>query len=530
MTWFSLPATQANNTAAFSDAESAASWLAGRPLANPAAMLALLTAQIEALNRCVIAPADRFAALETLRPSVFSVAAELRRRFEYRPLPLSSIEQSALDGVCRLWRSAAQGYLHCLRACLEQQAASTPRAAEVTHRVLSCLRMEQLCCYVAASELADDFWTLLHAVWASAEQLCCTRLAVSDRLLGETRDSTVAGQYAMALLLHLARPFALSRGQFAAACRWLARWRELADVLAVGDGDPASRAIDLLGAQPLGDPAENPGATRWLSLRGVLRKLRGRVDALAAGQTPESLKLGSALSAQECSALLGVLDDRLKHPPQSGECVGDGEPVVVAVGLENCFRQIGGVLPDDSAKPSTSPSASQLLVEQIAVFGHVVRSAQSGARASEIWRLVAHGTQRLQLTRAAGSGCARLVLRGLLAVRLPRREDFVLASVSGVRARRDGRLCVDARLLPGCPTPLLAEVRDRRSAIVSRHAAIYLASKAAAMPPLVFVGAGLAQQAQTMLFRDAYGEALPDLRLEKCLARCGDAERWSVAV
>jgi hypothetical protein len=40
MTWFTLPKTQADNSAAFFDSDSAARWLTGQPQANAPAMLA----------------------------------------------------------------------------------------------------------------------------------------------------------------------------------------------------------------------------------------------------------------------------------------------------------------------------------------------------------------------------------------------------------------------------------------------------------------------------------------------------------
>lgn len=533
MTRFPLPPAQANDAPAVFDADSAARWLAGQPQANADAMLVGLLAQIEAFNACAVAPGERFATLEVLRKSVFAVSDAGRRRFACRALPLLPGEQSVLDGVRRLWRCCALTYLHCLHACLEQDASIVPRRAEVAHRVLSCLRLEQMSGYVAAAEPAADFWSLVHAAWAGAEQLDCTRQTVSDRLLGETQESTVSGQYCMALLLHLARPFSLSREQFAAAVHWFARWRELAEVLTVPPAEPKAYlcAIDLASAQAVHDPRERARAGRWLSLRGVLRKLRQRLEALGQGLSPESLKLGSALSASQCKALLKTLDYRLTHAQSANGLLGDGESVVLAVGFENIYRHLGGALPGDSLTAAASSSANKLAVEQIAVFGHVVREpAQGGVHVAEIWRLAGHSPGQLELTRAPGAGPSRLVLGGLLAIRLPRRGDDLLVTVSGLCARRDGLLCVEARPLPGRPTPLLAEARDMRSGAVSRHAAILLAAEGDSGASQIVIAAGLAQRAQALGFCDEQGGALPDLRVDACLARCGDAERWSVAL
>lgn len=534
MTWFSLPATQADNTAAFFDADSATRWLAGQPQANPPAMLASLLTQIEAFNVYGAAPRARFEVLEALRKSLFAVSAEARRRYEYKPVPLLPGEQFAFDGARRLWRACTVAYLHCLRACLEQDPSMAAQSAKVAHRVLSCLRMEQMSCYFAAAEPDGEFWRTLHAAWASAGKLDVGRHPVADRLLGETLESTVSGQYCMVLLLHLARPFTLSRAQFAAATRWLSRWREQASVIDAPEASPKSRclALDLASAQPIHDPLRSASVARWLSLGRVLRKMRERLKSLSEGQSPESLKLGSVLSGPECIALLNRLGDYLTHPqqPSAAEFSDEGESIMLAAGLENTYRLLGGA-PLKDVLASSSSFASQLSVEQIAVFGHVVREADPrGERAAEIWRIVTQDAGELQLTRPPGSGEARLVFGELLAIRLPRQANGVLATVSGLSACGDGRLLVSASLLAGKPAPLLAEVREKPAGKVSHHAVVLLAAASDPPVPQLFIPAGLAQRLLSIRFFDAAGQVLPGLRLGECLALGGDSERWSTAV
>lgn len=543
MTWFTLPDTQADNRAAFFDSDSATRWLAGQPQANVPAMLAGLLTQIETFNGYGAAPDQRFQAMEALRKTLFAVSAQGQRRYEHKPLPLLPAEEAAFASARRLWRASAVAYLHCLRACLEQHPAIAAESAPVTHRVLSCLRMEQMSCYLAGAEPAADFWRLLHATWASAEQLGVGRHSVADRLLRETLESSASGQYCMALMLHLARPFTLSRGQFAALTRWLARWREQARVLTESEanaksgetaGSAKSRwiALDLSSDQPVHDPLRCADAARWLSLGGVLRKMRERRELLVGGQSPESLKLGSGLSGPDCIALLDTLGDRLRRPRQPAPMPDDGQSIVLAAGLENSYRLLGGGRLKDALTASSSSSfASQLIVEQIAVFGHVVRETDvSSERAAEIWRIVDDSADQLQLTRPLASGDARLALREVLAIRLPLHEDHVLATVSGLYASRDGRLCLDASLLAGKPTALLAEVREKGGGKISGHPAILLTAPNGRGGALLFMPAGLSLRALSIRFLDGQGQVVPGIRLVECIAHDGDSERWAVVV
>jgi hypothetical protein len=131
------------------------------------------------------------------------------------------------------------------------------------------------------------------------------------------------------LLLELARPFTLPRAQFAAVTRWLARWREQARILVEPDNSPKSFciALDLSLDQPFHDNLRTPRLARWLSVGPVLRKIGQRIEALAAGESPESLSLGSTLS---CAGLLRSADRPCRHlkvPPPPPTASGDAPTV-----------------------------------------------------------------------------------------------------------------------------------------------------------------------------------------------------------
>lgn len=531
MTWFSLPSIQAENKAAFFDSDSAARWLAGQPQANAPAMLAELVTQIQAFNCHNAAPRDRFKTLEVLRKTCFAVSGECQRRYENKPLPLLPADQTVLDAALQLWRAYAVAYLHCLSACVDGDPSIAAYSARVAHRVLSCMRMEQMNCYLAGAELAVGFWYNLHAVLASAEQLGIAREPVEDRLLGETTESTLSGQYCMVLLLHLAHPFTLSRAQFAAVNRWFARWREQAAILSGPEESPKSRciALDLSQDQPLHD---NPGAARvgrWLSVKGVLRKIRERVELLATGESPESLKLGSGLTGEACVELLNALSDYLKHPSKTtSEIKGEASSIALVAGMEIIYRFLGGTRLNESVTPNSS-FATRLSHEQIALFGHVARDTwENSGKLAEQWQLMRLKPGELQLTRAAGSGNVRLVLKSLLAIQLSQREHYSLASVSSLHVRYDGSLCITASLHPGTPEPLLAELREKPVGKISRHPAFSLSQENGDI--CVFLPVGLPARALSIRFYEGRDQTLLGLRLLSLIERGGDNERWTTAV
>jgi len=535
MTWFSLPITQADSKAAFDDSVSAADWLALQPQANASVMLGELLKQIHAFNAAQMPPHERFRTIEALRQAFFSVSTECQRRFEKKPLPLLRSEQFVLDTVRQLWSACTIAYLHCLRACLERDPTILRHGARVAHRALACLRMEQTNCYLGGAALSAAFWPDVHAVLASAEQLGVAREPVSDKLLGGPEESTISGQYAMALLLHLAQPFRLSRAQFAAVSRWFSRWRELTAVEKPANADPKSCCLrlDLAGAGPMHDSAGVPGLERWLVLTDILEKMRQRLGLLAAGQAPESLKLGSGLSANACATLLGELGDRLRSPPPAPPTVfGEVMLTLVAAGPENIHPLLGGEGLKDPVEPTSALSA-----DQIAIFGHVLRAGADEIvhpeRQAETWQLLGRSAGELMLLRPPGCGEARLNLQGLLAIRQPQRAGeparFVLAAISSLYSRDDLSLCITATLFAGKPVPFVAEIKDKGDGKISRHPAFVLAGKNSTVSHSIVLPAALpARAASLRLYRDRSSPRL-NLRLAELIERGGDHEHWTLA-
>jgi hypothetical protein len=526
-----LPPTRTDNASAFFDASSALDWLGRQPQANASAMLSELLRQIQAYNSYQTPPRQRFKTLEALRKTIFSVSGECQRRYENRQLPLLPAEQAMLDAVRGLWRNCAVAYLHCLQACLDGDASIAGYGVKVAHRALACLRLEQMNGYLACSEPVSTFWLTVHAVFAAAERLGVTLEPVEDRLLGETSDSTVSAQYCMTLLLHMAGPFALTRSHFVALSRWLARWREQAKLAARPDSNAKACciALDLAQDQPLHEPARAAAEPRWLLLNNVLRKIRKRVEMLEAGETPENLKLGSGLSSEACISLLTQLAEHLRHPPQAdADAMPGSTSVMLAAGLDNIHLALGGRgLADPLA---SSMSASRLRADQIAVFGHVVESGGGKEAQTEQWWLLKQEMDVLRLQRSLACGEARLVLKGLLAVKLPGSASYSLAVVRQLAAGGEGaaaHLNVVVSLYAGSAQPLVAEAREKGSGKTLRYPAFMLPPEGGSgRPASVILPSGVTARALSLRFYDGRERQLPDMQLAEFVERHADCEHW----
>lgn len=533
MASFLLPETRPDCAADFSDPDSAGIWLSHQTQANAPAMVSTLATQLGLLNRYRMPARARFKTVEVLRKTAVTVSQASRARYENRPLPLLAAEQQIFETSCALWRAFAVAYLHCLHACLENDASIARHGALVAHRVLTCLRQEQRNCYAGGCEIDGTFWQTLHAVFSAAERLNVVNLSVTDRLLAETHESTVKGEYCLALLLHLAQPAALSRGQQAAAARWLARWRERADVGVEPQSGSCSLALTLDPAATcaFAAPAAAGAQQRRLFLSGVLHKIERRLKHLADGQSPESLHLGTGLSSTEATDLLNTLALRLRYPQAdspSRQGPHVGKYLAVLAGQECIFRHLGG---RGLAAPPTRNTSfySQLNQNQIAVFGHVVREEET-AHAHEItsWQILEHSAEAWSLQGHGNDRMPRIAFGDLWAVRAAATDPWLLGSVRRLSWRTGGTILVLIHFLSDAPLPLVAEATDRARGKTSRHPAFRLPPDEAGNPASLILPAGLMVRSSSLRFFSGLDAQPLSLQFERCLERTGNYEQWLI--
>jgi hypothetical protein len=498
MTWFPLPALGAKPPPAFADMVSCNDWLAQQPLANAPLMQNELAQQLECLNGWNIHARERFKVLETLRKVIFAIETESLKRYEYRPLPLSPVEQKTLDTSCHLWRELATGYLHCLRACLDGDTSLTEHSPKICHRTLTALRLEQLARYRGGAAVPGNWWRLLHATRAASEQLGVCETAVSDRLFAETRESSPTAQYAMAILLHLCRPHELSRSQFSAVKRWLSRWRAQVEIHSAAGAARDSRCllIDLSSDAPAHLGGSTPAMPRWLAIDSILGKFKNRIKSLREGQTPEDLKLGPGLPAEACIALMQFLHGALQSPPPplSGNSA-DKCDVGVCSTVERIYLLLGGKPLGEEAPTAQS---NRRVHEQIAIFGRAATAEQTERAAVRVpleqWKMAgpAAGDGGLNLLRSAGSEGERLSTRSLIAIHDPANPTSSLAIVRSLATLEDSTLHALVRQLPEVPTALVATGREKMTNRTIRYPVVFLpASGLVGKPASLFVPAGV---------------------------------------
>src|SRR5437867_12887106 len=136
MSNFDPPSVKPRAAPDFTDSSGCAKWLQSLPLINVGPSHVRLLAQLDELNACNIAPAERLKILELLREPVSFVQKEHSKKFSSRPAPLTKPEREILHSVQALWDALSYGYQHCLKAVAG--GASATSAALIGQRVLWC--------------------------------------------------------------------------------------------------------------------------------------------------------------------------------------------------------------------------------------------------------------------------------------------------------------------------------------------------------------------------------------------------------
>lgn len=453
---FDLPALGSGQPPAFDSARSCRDWLSAQPLANPAQAQALLMRQINLLNRFSLAAAERLKILELLRDPIAFAQTESARKFAGRPLPLAPPEQAGMDANRNLWQAVQTGYLHCLTACLEGDAALRPHAPLIAQRTLSALRAELLDIYRAPTDPPAQLWRTLHGVFSAAEKLNALAQPVNDSLQPEHPASSVVAAYAQTLLLHRASPYELTGRQLLQVERWLHRWGGKVSVLTAPPVEPRvpPLLVDLACDAP--EAGAQGGQLRWLDLSELSRSVKRRIVHLQRGESPATLGLGEDCVQPGCEhLLLHVYQQWCKggaarlHPRRagSGTCR-------LVTGLDAIHYYLSGKI---FRQPGQGDALSKTQADEIATFGRVATRheddfSQMHGFMIEAWQVLDESATGYRLARPLSQSGGRVGGGQMIAIMPEGSQGFLLAVARWSRLTGGNELQAGIQILPGSPT------------------------------------------------------------------------------
>ncbi|MFN2327844.1 MAG: GTPase [Chromatocurvus sp.] len=211
-------------------AEAADSWAQALPAGNALKSASDLRVALSALNRSVIAPAQRFLILEALRPVLNQTATTLTHAFLGQPLTLSEEGQQRAELVRDLYELGAAGYALCAVHTIARQSAVTETnpaklACESLQRAVTLRGRELLRSHLLYQPPLAHSWSTLHQLYAMGERQQLVRLPVHDPL--QDAETSIVGEYLPALLLGCCKTNQLRQRDIMAVSSALQQWRDL---------------------------------------------------------------------------------------------------------------------------------------------------------------------------------------------------------------------------------------------------------------------------------------------------------------
>jgi hypothetical protein len=430
MHWLRLPEPRRDIAPAFTDPESARVWLATLADKSPLAAGAALLEQIQAVDGAPLQPGETVAQLDALRAAVVPLQAALRERFTRKALPLLSGEERAFDVAYQLWTRLGIAYLRAAPQC------TPPERCLPLHRAATAFRLAQYCHYLAARTCPALVDHLLLAVLAAAEANGVLSKPVADPDFPQHGKGSISGELAWAFLLRRIDPYHLSGIGLQVINRVFSRWRELVNFQAKTPDGPPIYTLDLGNLFGSGLP---PGIPLYLNLRPVVLKLAQRIKLLEDGESPETLKLGRALSATAATRLLRDVERHLY--PHKSAAGSETNTIELIFGGENAYA----VLTNRILNAASGHGDMGNLVnrEKMAIFGLEQASQLPSNRkrlkvAGEAWTFSGD-----LATRTAQSSATRLIAPCLVAALLGGRPR--LGVLSALRCHPDGALSAQLR-------------------------------------------------------------------------------------
>ena len=188
-------------------------WLDKLPLVNPEHSTRLLTSYLSELNQCKLNYADRYNALELLRPICENLIASLRSKYSQAKLPLSEKNKRYFQGSISLNNLLCIGYKSSLYDAENNNINASKEKIVIfsLYHAIQQLSFIMLECYLVYRPVPVNAWHEIHPLFKTAED---TKL--TDTLIPTGPDNqteTIAISYKRALLLSLTNPYHLMQDE-----------------------------------------------------------------------------------------------------------------------------------------------------------------------------------------------------------------------------------------------------------------------------------------------------------------------------
>ena len=448
MNWFALTPLKDLPPPVFTDPSGAQGWLA-QARREPTKLTGALTDQLDRLQSAPLSAVARAPLLELMRQEGFKALDANRPIFAGQPRPLPPRPYTALSSNQRLLNSLTVGYLQCA-----EEFAATPNIdpmwiAIAGHRAMVGIKFAIEDHFLAGMEAPAVLWQRAFSLVNMAQAMGIQRNVVPDPLFPDYGQSTIPQIYSILALTALSDPYGIGKEEFAMIQHLVARWRDLPSIEIARDNDEKHRWVNLRQFEaPTKAQSKEPA---WMEVSSVRSKLRKRIEALKAGESPESLHLGKGVDAPHALAALERLRRKLKeaydpgHAPQTQ--IG-GNSIFLSCGIDEGYNLITGTR--YNANPKAGAGADRVLNERMAIFGrHSVITSLAGDKPKfgDEWALIAQYGNHLRIVNSVDAVHTPLA-PGLL-VTFMEGDKYYSGRLTRTVIRQNGKMEVSLTRLPG---------------------------------------------------------------------------------
>jgi len=229
-------------------------WIVNLPMANLGETSKLVFKAVVEINRLELSIQKRFKALELLRKPCQYVVEALEKHFAGHPLPLNSRNRKISELSRAILSELAVGFKVIARQIEASTRPDLKLLTCVLHRAVKYEGQLLLRSYQIYVPFPRGIWKELNTIYLFAESYELLEQDVKDPLCTINANNTISTLYRKILLLSLAMPYRLRRGEIDKVCALLDRFIESShiDSISPQSNPSALFLVDLAKDNPPG--------------------------------------------------------------------------------------------------------------------------------------------------------------------------------------------------------------------------------------------------------------------------------------
>jgi len=235
----SIPAQHAADLASFDvRPKFMEKWITSLPMANLGETSRLVFKAVVEINRLEMPIQQRYKAMELLRKPCHYIVESLEKHFAGRPLPLNKRNRKISELARALLSELAVGYKIIARQIESSSRPDLKLLTNALHRAMSYQGLLLLRSYQVYAPYPRGIWKELHTTYHFIESYDLLKQVIKDPLNLLPGNSNLETLYKKILLLSLAMPYRLHRGEIDKVCILLNEFVGFSRLNKMTDGAP----------------------------------------------------------------------------------------------------------------------------------------------------------------------------------------------------------------------------------------------------------------------------------------------------